>query len=152
MKWGYKMVAYDEDSLNFIFRQVMRMYHQRTHMLLSKLGVYPGQPSVLFNLMDKDGINQTELAKKLKIRNATVTVMLKRMEKNDLIYRKTDAEDLRVSRVYLTNTGRSMVAEMQDIMKSLEKECFEGFTTEEKILLKRFLIHILHNLQKVCEE
>ncbi|NSW89179.1 MAG: MarR family transcriptional regulator [Firmicutes bacterium] len=146
------MIKYDENSLNFIFRHLMRLYHYRTHMLLSKLGVYPGQPAVLFTLMNHNGISQKELAEKLKLKNATVTVMLKRMEKNHLLFRKTDDKDLRVSRVYLTETGREKIIEMEEIFTSLEKECFDGFTEEEKILLRRFLIHIRDNLMKASKE
>ncbi|NLC67335.1 MAG: MarR family transcriptional regulator [Clostridiaceae bacterium] len=143
-----------EDSLHFIFRQLMRLHHYRSHMLLNSLGVHPGQPAVLFMLEHNDGISQKEIAERLKLKGATVTVMLKRMEKNGLIYRKTDARDLRVSRVYLAETGRDRIKKIKEKFKSLDEECFHGFSGEEKILLRRFLTQMRDNLAGVlqCDE
>ena len=145
------MIKYDEDSLNFIFRQLMRLHHYRAHMLLSTLGVHPGQPPVLFTLEHNDGMSQKELAEKLKLKNATITMMLKRMEKKNLLCRRTDAKDLRVSRVYLTEAGRDKIKKIKEKFTNLENECFEGFTEEEKILLRRFLTHMRDNLAKTLE-
>jgi len=37
-------------------------------------------------------------------------------------------------------------------MRTLEEECFAGFTLEEKVLLRRFFIQIRDNLKKVNNE
>lgn len=136
----------DEDSLHFIFRQLMRLHHYRANMLLNSLGVHPGQPSVLFMLEHNDGMSQKEIAEKLKLKSATVTVMLKRMEKNELLYRKTDAMDLRISRVYLTEAGRDKIKKIKERFKSLDNECFHGFSREERMKLRCFLTHMRDNL------
>lgn len=141
----------NEESLHFIFRQLMRLHHHRAHMLLNSLGVHPGQPPVLFMLEHNYGMSQKEIAEKLKLKNATVTVMLKRMEKNGLLCRKTDDKDLRVSRVYLTETGRDKIEEIKERFKSLDNECFHDFSGEEKMLLIRFLTHMRDNLDGVLQ-
>jgi len=90
------------DSMNYLLGQVIRFYHQRTHMQLGKIGLYPGQPPILFMLWNKDGRSQKEFAEKLSLKPATITVMLRRMEKAGILERRIDAEDSRISRVYLT--------------------------------------------------
>jgi DNA-binding MarR family transcriptional regulator len=121
-------------------------------MLLEKIGIYPGQPPLLFILGKYDGISQKELAEKLSIKAATITVMLSRMEKAKLVERHTDSEDQRISRVYLTEEGRKMNVESREALKTIEEECFSNFTVEERVLLRRLFIQMRDNLARVCDK
>lgn len=140
----------NRDSLDHLFAQVSRLHHNRLHMLLGEFGVYQGQPPILFMLWDKDGRSQKEIVERLKVKPATVTVMLKRMEKAGWLERRTDSIDLRVSRVYLTEKGRNIQSQVERAIQQLEEEFLTGFTQEERILLRRFLLHMKENLLQVC--
>jgi DNA-binding MarR family transcriptional regulator len=100
----------------------------------------------------KDGQSQKELASKLEIKPATITVMLNRMEKSKLVERRQDPEDQRISRVYLTEYGREVCQEMNEIVKNIESECFSNFTMEEQVLLRRLFMQMRDNLLKVCDK
>lgn len=84
------------------------------------------------------------------VRPPTVAVMLQRMEKAELIRRKPDEKDQRVSRVYLTDKGRDVHRDVQKMVETIDRECLDGFTREEVLLLKRFLRQIKENLVTVC--
>ncbi len=66
--------------------------------------------------------------------------------------RKPDAEDRRVSRVHMTEAGRSAREAVQAIWQQSEDETFARFTPEERILLRRFLLDIRENLRRVVSE
>ncbi|MCY6958085.1 MarR family winged helix-turn-helix transcriptional regulator [Clostridium brassicae] len=138
----------EHDSLYHTFIQVIRLHYHRTHMLLEKIGIYPGQPPMLMALYHNDGQSQRELADKLKIKPSTITVMLRRMEKAELVGRRLDTEDQRVSRVYLTQQGKEICEKVKEIIKIIDSECFNGFTIEEKVLLRRLFIQMKDNLSK----
>jgi DNA-binding MarR family transcriptional regulator len=142
----------NEDSIYAVFWQVVRYHYSRNHTLLEKLGVYPGQPPLLFILGRHDGQSQKELADKLHIKAATITVMLKRMEAAKLVERRPDSTDQRVTRVYLSDHGKKILQEVQESLKVLEAECFANFTIEEKTLLRRLLMQMRDNLVEVCEK
>jgi MarR family transcriptional regulator, organic hydroperoxide resistance regulator len=72
--------------------------------------------------------------------------MLKRMEKAGLLVRRADPNDLRVSRVYLTDKGRKLESQVEEVIRIMDHECFDEFTAEEKVLLRRFFIHMRSNL------
>lgn len=146
------MECIEKDSLYHIFSQVIRLHYYRTHKLLEKIGVYPGQPPMLMALHIKDGQSQKELSDKLNIKPATITMMLKRMEKFDLVERKVDAEDQRVIRVYLTEQGKNLSKEAIQVIKIINQECFSNFTEEEKVLLRRLLMQMKDNLEEVCDK
>lgn len=139
----------DESSLHFLLHQIIRYHFIRLHDLLAKIGLYQGQPPVLFMLWEHDGLTQKEIGKALNLKPPTVTVMLKRMENAGFLERRPDSKDMRLSRVYLTDKGRNARAEVENVFKQLENECFDGFTMEERILLRRFFIQIRDNLCKV---
>lgn len=136
----------DKDSLYYIFLEIQRLHYYRTHVLLDEIGIYQGQPHMLFILKEKDGQSQKELATKLNIAPATITVMLRRMEKANLVMRNQDTEDQRISRVYITEEGKEVCKKAKDVMKSLEGECFGNFTGEEKVILRRLLMQMKDNL------
>lgn len=146
------MKCFDENSLNHVFYQVMRLHYKRTHYLLDKSGVYPGQPPLLFSLYHKNGQSQKDLACKLNIKPATMTVMIKRMEKAELIKRKGDSKDQRISRVYITEKGKEVCESVKVIIDQIQDECLSNFTKEEEVLLRRLLLQVKDNLVSVTEE
>ena len=136
------------DSIDFWVAQVSRLHHARVHALMEDVGLFPGQPPVLFRLWEKDGRSQTELADLLRIKPATMTKMVNRMEKTGFIRRETDPKDQRVSLIYLTEAGRAVQNDVQRIFERLNRELVEGFTPEEQVLLKCFLVKLRDNLQQ----
>ena len=137
-----------KDSLYFTFLNVARMHYHRTHILLSEIGIYHGQPPLLFTLEKRDGLSQREIVDILKTAPSTINVMLKRMEKSGILVRKKDPEDQRVSRVYLTEEGREVCEKAKEAIKALSEECFEGFSDEERNTLKVLLQKMGNNLEE----
>lgn len=134
-----------------IFLEIIRLHYHRAYMLLDKINMYPGQPAMLFALQKEDGQSQTELAEKLNIKPATVTVMLNRMEKSKIVERRQDPNDQRISRVYITEKGRGTCRELEEIKATIESECLANFTLEEQVLLRRLLMQVRDNLIDVCD-
>ncbi|WP_075724674.1 MarR family winged helix-turn-helix transcriptional regulator [Tissierella creatinophila] len=142
----------DKDSLYFAFLNVARVHYYRTHILLSEIGIYHGQPPLLFTLEKSDGLSQREIADILKITPSTINVMLKRMEKSGLLIRKQDLKDQRVSRVHLTSEGRDICKKAKEAIEALSEECFNGFSLEEKETLKLLLQKMGNNLKEKSEK
>lgn len=136
----------NKDSLHHLFLEINRLHYYRTHVLLEEIGVYHGQPPMLFILSKKDGLSQRELADLLNIKPSTITVMLKRMEKANLVTRRQDKEDQRVSRVYITEEGLRLCKKASEVMNRIENEFFGNFTTEESLILRRLFLQMKDNL------
>lgn len=146
------MGSEEKESLHALFLQVLRYHFIRYHHLLGCIGLHRGQPLVLELLWEKDGRTQGEIAEALRLRPATITVVLRRMEKAGLLERKNDPEDLRIVRVYLTERGRALEADVRKIHRTLEAECFAGFTPEEYACFRTFLIRMRENLRRAIGE
>ena len=140
------------ETIDLLLANVCHLHRERIHQLFEALGLYQGQPPMLRELWEQEGLTQTQLAENLKIAPATVTKMLQRMEKTGFIQRKPDPEDQRVSRVYLTEAGRKVQNEVENVFKTLEAETFAHLTLEENLLLRRLLLQLRDNLLTVTGE
>ena len=79
-------------------------------------------------LSQSGGLSQIELSRRLHVRPPTVAVMLQRMEKADLICRRQDERDQRVTRVYLTEKGREVHRDVQRMIETIDRESLSDFT------------------------
>lgn len=141
----------DEEPIDFLLVQVSKLHRSRAHHLLESLGLYRGQPHVLRALWEQEGMTHGELAAQVGVQPATITKMLQRMEKAGFVARRPDPKDQRVSRVYLTEAGRTVQSKVEQVWRTLEDETFAGFTFEEQVLLRRFFLQIRDNLARVSE-
>jgi DNA-binding MarR family transcriptional regulator len=141
-----------KEGLDFLLANICHLHHSRVRQQLEALKLYRGQPPVLRALWEEEGLTQTDLANRMRITPATLTKMLQRMEKAGFIHRQMDADDQRVSRVYLTQAGRAIQDRVEQVFRQMEEETFADFTLEERVLLRRFLLQIRENLTRVTGE
>ena len=73
-----------------VFARTCKLFRARAHALLGEIGLCRGQPFVLHALWEEEGIPHSVLAGRLNVTPATVTNMLKRMEKAGLVQRRQD--------------------------------------------------------------
>lgn len=148
---SYSDPKWSEMPLMRLMGGIMRRHRHLSHLMLKDQDVHPGQPPVLFELARHDGMRQSELAERIRITPATLTVMLNRMVKNGHVERRTDPDDQRVSRVYLTDKGRDAVEEVREALHASEALVLEGISPAENMLLRRLFMHMYQNLDKYEE-
>ncbi|SHH80615.1 MarR family winged helix-turn-helix transcriptional regulator [Clostridium grantii] len=136
-------------ELYHFFLSVCKLAFNKTHVELEKIGLYRGQPPVLFLLWEKDGRSRKELCDNIDIQPATITKMIKRLENTDFVLSKPDDNDLRVSRVYLTEKGKNIKNEVEKIYFKLEEQLLKDFSVEDKLLLNKLLISMKINLKNI---
>lgn len=134
------------ETLGYLMVQICRAHRNRAQELLSELGLYAGQEILLMHLWERDGRTQSELADLMCVQHATLTKSIDRMSQAGLIERRADAEDGRVSRVYLRPAGRELRGPVEAVWRQVEAESFAGLTTEERILLRRLLMQVNRNM------
>lgn len=132
-----------------LLAQVCRLMRARMHALWEEIGLYRGQPFVLRILWEEEGITHSELANRLHVRPSTTSNMIKRMERAGFVERRPDLEDQRVSRVYLTDAGRAIRDQVRQVWRELDTATLAGFSAEERVLLRRFLLQIRDNMREI---
>ncbi|MFW5713311.1 MAG: MarR family winged helix-turn-helix transcriptional regulator [Brevefilum sp.] len=135
------------NSFGFLLVRLVRAHRDLIRKEMHTLGLHRGQPHVLFALHQIDGRSNSELAAFLEITPATLTNKIKRMEKAGLVQRRRDPEDERVSRIYLTEKGYSLIEDLSQSMRDMEAVLLEGFDEAETRRLKSSLEKVLQNLE-----
>lgn len=93
-------------SVGEAFSRLVQTYQYCAQRILSKYGLYPGQPALLFAIEKSARPTQNDLAKDLSISKASVGVSLRRLEKGGFVKRVRDKADTRCIRVALTARGQ----------------------------------------------
>lgn len=82
---------------------LLKCFHYSNKMIVQKtseLGLYPGQPKILECLLEKDGQTPKEIGKTCVLDKSTMTILLQKMEKQGLIYRKSHHHDRRSIQIF----------------------------------------------------
>lgn len=119
---------------------------------ITQIGIHPGQ-CALINILDKnDGRTQREIAECMHIKPPTVAVSVKRLEKIGLVEKKNDEFDMRKTRIYITEKGKELAKEIQEINVKIKEQLFNDFTEDELCMLEKLYKHMLENLEKAGNE
>ena len=137
------------ETTGALLAQICRLMRRRMHSVWDELGLYRGQPFLLRTLWEEEGITHSELATRLNVRPSTISNMIQRMEKAGFVERRADLEDQRVSRVYLTDAGRSIRDRVRQVWRELDATTLAGFSAEERVLLRRFLLQVRDNMREI---
>lgn len=140
------MTANPDAALSYLLVQVCKAHRARVQARLSEVGLYAGQEMILLRLCEGQGVTQSQLVEDLCVEPPTVTKMLQRMASAGWIERRQDAEDARVSRVYLTPQGEALEDSLRAIWSELEDELTTGLSDMEQALLRRLLRQLHDNL------
>ncbi len=87
------------------FRSLFHTYNACMQRMLSKYGLYPGQPQMLFAIRRLQNPTQNELAAELNVSKASAGVSLRRLEAAGFVKRIRDKKDTRCVRIALTPKG-----------------------------------------------
>ena len=118
-------------------RKVVNMYTP----YFQPLGITYTQYIVLLVLWETDGVSVRELGQRLYLDSGTLTPLLKKMEEAGFVTRERSTEDGRVVLVHLTDNGKALRHDAEQIPLRLGG-CLP-LTTEEAKLLHSLLHRLL---------
>ena len=106
---------------------------------LENYDVTPVQYGVLYCLWKGDKTTPKEIASELKLENSTISGILDRMEKKDLLKRQVSTEDRRYIEVVLTEKGASLEKPVLDTIDQANLDILASIPEEEQQILKKNL-------------
>ncbi len=102
-------------------------------------------------LYEKDNVTQLDLVKSSDLKAPTVSYSLQLMESEGLIYRETDENDARSTRVHLTDEGREVERQIQIMEKNIFNIFLKDVGKENQEMLVKLLSQLNENAQKYLE-
>ena len=107
---------------------------------------------ILMKLSREDGITQCELVRDSRMTPPTISVALKSLEQEGLVERRGDEDDMRATRVYLTEKGREEDRRNRRRIECVDAVMMQGLSEEEQRTLMELLLKMRENLTKELTE
>ena len=125
--------------INYLLTTAQHSVFQYLSIKLSDYDITPSQYGVLSCLWQKEYVTPKQIAETLCLETSTISGVLDRMQKKNLIDRITNIEDRREVRVIVTQKGQSLQEPIQEIIEEVNKEVLKGFEESEVLALKEYL-------------
>lgn len=135
-----------DNQLCFALYTANRKMTQQYKPLLDPFNLTYPQYLVMLVLLEEDHITVNTLGQKLYLDSGTLTPLLKRMEKNGYVTRKRSENDERKVIITLTQAGRSLEKDLEDVPKQLVYTV--DADVEELIDLRERLNHLIEAMTK----
>lgn len=110
---------------------------------LDCLGLKIDQFAILMTLLEKDGLTQTEIGKKVLMPAYATTRSLDVLEEKGLVKREEDERSRRSYRINLTKKGRDTKIELFEVVDRVNATLLAPLTEEENVQFNQLLNKLL---------
>tara|TARA_B100001057_G_C22480608_1_gene806307 strand:- start:284 stop:721 length:438 start_codon:yes stop_codon:yes gene_type:complete len=118
------------DTVDF---QIRWSWHNISRMYNLKANDFGGTMAIGYTLLniDKDGTPSTKLGPKMGMEPRSLTRMIKSLEKNGLIERKSDSKDKRLVKLFLTKKGRELRKKAREYVIHFNETIYENIDQKD---------------------
>ena len=135
-------------KLGRVVRRVQHYYEQRLH----PFGLTPSQFFVLDALWSKDSVSIGELGEQVALDTSTLTGILDRLERNELVERHQNPADRRSVLVTLTDHARELEPQVMPLVKELDISLRHPFSAADMSVFERLLDSFTDVLDKTASD
>jgi len=134
-----------EEGIAFLLSQAARAVARDLQSRLQPYGVTPPQLCVLSCLWEEDGLPANVLAERTTFDAPTITGILDRLERQELVVRRRDSSDRRVVQAYLTERGAALREGLPQIARDANAAALAGLDPERVAALREMLARVIAN-------
>jgi DNA-binding MarR family transcriptional regulator len=136
-----------------VLRRAWYGLNQTFRRRIAEHGITPDQFTILRWLSENQaGMTQRSLADAMASDPNTITAILSRMLKANLIKRHSDPNDARCNRIRLTSKGKKLHATLQPLANELQEELLSHIPEKGREEFLRHLHTLAEQLEKMGEE
>ena len=136
--------------LAFLLMEAARLQRTAFDRRVRKLGFTRTQWLALRRVGDQPGVSQSELAELLEVEKASAGRLIDKLEEFGWLERRPDDADRRIKRVYMTDLGRKIHAQITPIAQAMVEEELSGLTPKERETLADLLQNVKQRLQEMA--
>ncbi|SFZ97372.1 Transcriptional regulator, MarR family [hydrothermal vent metagenome] len=137
-----------DESLGFILNRTAISTKMSFNKLIKSHGISPEQWSIIFRVVEKNGINQKELADSTYKDQGNLTRMIDKLVEKGYLIRKLNETDRRAFKLLATDKSKLLVENVVPISNLYNEQLTKDFTENEKVKLIELLNKVYNNIQK----
>lgn len=133
-----------------LISQIKQLQDRVFNKILKEEGIYEfngQQGRILFSLWKDEKLSLIELSKRTSLAKTTLSTMIDRMRKNDLVIVEESKEDNRNLVIYLSDKTLALEDKINNATKRITDIFYKDFSEKEAKELDRLLIKIKENLK-----
>lgn len=128
------------DCIVFLLAKANQKAQKNLKKRMKAFGLTTVQGLVLGAIYEENGMTASEIGNRLVLDNATISGVLDRLMDGGWIVKKSDENDRRVQRIFLTDQANtSLVDDLFQVRADANDETLASLSLEERVLLKRLL-------------
>ena len=131
----------------FITNKVSKKMADKMNERLMLVGSTRVQWLVMYDLLKDGQMSQSDLAKKMNIKDSTVVRLIDRIEKDEFIKRVKNSKDRRITYVTLTEKGKKRIEELLSVGEEMSKVFSKNISDEEFEVFNRVLKKMAENAE-----
>jgi MarR family transcriptional regulator for hemolysin len=135
----------------FSLNDVARMLRTYADQKARQFGITRAQWAVLVRLDRFEGLKQTELAEMLDLQPITLTRLLDRLCDSGLIERRSDPNDRRAKRLFLTAVAHPLLDQLGNLGEELMTTALAGVSRETVQTMVGQLATVKENLRQAIQ-
>ncbi|EDS77884.1 transcriptional regulator, MarR family [Clostridium botulinum C str. Eklund] len=115
---------------------------------LKNIGLTVPQITAIKFIAHRKRVTVSELSEEMSITKATVSGILNRLEKMNIINRIKSKEDKRIVYIIFSDEGLSLAKDIKDIMNNCFENIFSNVSKDELISIDNYLSSLLKVIEK----
>ena len=134
-----------EDCVCFISNKCNKEIIEAFNNSLLPYNITRPQWIAIYYIQKNDSITQKQLSNLIDSKESTIVRLIDRMEKENLVERKKDPNDRRITMLCLTSKGKSTYNEILPIAINFSKNIIKNIDENDLIIFKNVFNKILKN-------
>ncbi|MDR9791588.1 MarR family transcriptional regulator [Aeribacillus sp. FSL K6-2848] len=144
MTYVFNTVEEIEKSL----RCIAAILKKKGRDILSNYSITPPQFDALLLLNESGNMTIGELSNKMYLACSTITDLMDRMEKNNLVKRVKDEKDRRLVRIQLLENGQRVIEAALAKRQEYLREVLKNFSDQEIVQLEKLLAKLQQEMKE----
>lgn len=132
------------ETLVYLYTESRRL----TKTLAREFGLTGPQLTVIKILEQLGDLSLTSLSSRIRAKNSTVTGIIDRMEREDLVLRERSSEDRRIVLIRLTAKGRQLASQIHIEPMEIFRRALERLSRKDIVELFRILCVLQDNVRE----
>lgn len=141
-----RMLEKADAKPSMLMHDISKLFGMSMRRQTEEVGISDGCRRIIMELSHHDGVPQLALAKHAHLSAPSVSVALSKLEADGVVERKTDDEDMRQSKVFITDKGREVDKLIRQKFDLTEEIMLRNVSEEETAALMKTLRKLLSNL------
>ena len=134
-------------QLEFLLTELVRLQLRVYNNRFRATGLNQSQVAALIHLERIDQLTQSDLARRLGMRKAAAGTLIEGLEGKGLVERSRGRDDRRVQLVSISEAGRRLVEDVDQMAEQLGNEYRQGISREERAQFVATLQRLRANLR-----